>query len=162
MSELRAQSAAGGRRDPGTGGGPPADDGSLRARAARRNRPETIPNHSAAMVRLFAEINRSAAPMLGLVALGLGAVALAWIGVGALATWSAFIVCAIALIYVLPIAFLDGVDSEKAAGAWRRKFVAGDRLLRRRLGLSRPRRCCSRPSRARRPLPFWSCCSFRP
>jgi len=85
--------------------------------------PETIPSHSAAMVRLFAEINRSAAPMLGLVALGLCAITLAWIGAAALATWSAFIVCAIALIYVLPIAFLDGVESEKAAGAWRRKFV---------------------------------------
>ncbi|MGA7199515.1 sensor histidine kinase [Roseiarcus sp.] len=85
--------------------------------------PETIPSHSAAMVRLFAEINRRAAPMLGLVALGLGAITLAWVGAGALVTWSALIACAIALIYVLPIAFLDGVESEKAAGAWRRKFV---------------------------------------
>jgi two-component system, cell cycle sensor histidine kinase PleC len=85
--------------------------------------PDAIPSHSAAMVQLFAEINRSAAPMLGLVALGLCAAALAWIGAGALATWSAFIVCAIALIYALPIAFLDGADSETAAGAWRRKFV---------------------------------------
>ena len=85
--------------------------------------PDAIPSHSAAKVRLFAEINRSAAPMLGLVALGLCAAALAWVGAGALATWSAFIVCAIALIHALPIAFLDGADSEKSAGAWRRKFV---------------------------------------
>jgi two-component system cell cycle sensor histidine kinase PleC len=75
------------------------------------------------MVRLFAEINRSAAPMLGLVALGLCAAALAWIGASAIAIWSAFIVCAIALIYTLPIAFLESVDGEKTAGAWRRKFV---------------------------------------
>ena len=75
--------------------------------------PDAIPSHSAAMVRLFAEINRSAAPMLGLVALGVCAVALAWIGAGALAIWSAFIVCAIALIYALPIAFLDGADRRR-------------------------------------------------
>jgi len=87
------------------------------------SRPEAIPSHSAAMVRLFANINRTAAPMLGLVALGVCAIALAWIGAGAVATWSAFIVCAIALVYALPIAFLDSVDAEKAAGAWRRKFV---------------------------------------
>ncbi len=85
--------------------------------------PEPIPDHSAATVRLFAEINRSAAPMLGLVALGCCAIALAWLGVGALATWSAFIVVAIALLYALPIAFLDSIEAEKAAAAWRRKFV---------------------------------------
>ena len=123
MSELRAQSAARGRREPG----PKAGRRTLIALFGRVRRavngPEAIPSHSAAMVRLFAEINRSAAPMLGLVALALCAITLAWIGAGAVATWSAFIVCAIALIYVLPIAFLDGVESEKAAGAWRRKFV---------------------------------------
>jgi two-component system cell cycle sensor histidine kinase PleC len=75
------------------------------------------------MVRLFAEINRRAAPMLGLAALGLCAVALAWLRAGPLATWSVFIVVAIALIHALPIAFLDGADNEKAAGSWRRKFV---------------------------------------
>ena len=84
---------------------------------------DPIPTHSAAMVRLFAEINRSAATMLGLVALGLCAVALAFLGAGALTIWSAFIVCAIALVYSLPIAFLESVDAEKTAGAWRRKFV---------------------------------------
>src|SRR5271166_4832604 len=123
MSEVRAQSAASGRRGPG----PRAGRRRMIALVRRLRRavagPETIPSHSAAMVRLFAEINRSAAPMLGLVALGLCAVALAFIGAGALAIWSAFIVCAIALVYALPIAFLESVDAEKAAGAWRRKFV---------------------------------------
>ncbi len=85
--------------------------------------PEAIPSRSAALVRLFAEINRTAAPMLGLVALGLCAIALAWIGASAIATWSALIICAISLIYTLPIAFLDSVDGERTAGAWRRKFV---------------------------------------
>ncbi len=85
--------------------------------------PDPVPDHSAAMVRLFAEINRSAAPMLGLVALGCCAIALAWLGAGAITTWVAFIVCAIALLYALPIAFLDSFDAEKAAGSWRRKFV---------------------------------------
>lgn len=93
-----------------------------RAREAM-SRPDAIPSHSAAMVRLFANINRTAAPMLGLVALGVCGIALALIGAGTIATWSAFIVCAIALVYALPIAFLDGVDPDKAAGAWRRKFV---------------------------------------
>ena len=123
MSELRAQKKPAGRGDP---------DVALRRRRMtlelRRARqaligPDTIPTHSAAMVRLFAQINRSAAPMLGLVALGLGAVALAFIRAGALATWSAFIVCAVALVYSLPIAFLESVDAETSAGAWRRKFV---------------------------------------
>ena len=85
--------------------------------------PDPVPNHSAAMVRLFAEINRSAAPMMGLVALGCCAIALAWLKAGALATWAALIVCAIALLYGLPIAFLDSADAEKAAASWRRKFV---------------------------------------
>src|SRR5271166_6325276 len=93
-----------------------------RARLAL-SQPAAVPSHSAAMVRLFANINRTEAPMFGLVALGVCALALASIGAGAIATWSAFIVCAIALVYALPIAFLDSVDGEKAAGAWRRKFV---------------------------------------
>jgi len=123
MSELRAQKGAAGQSN---------QDAAVRrrtmARELRRARQaligaDPIPTHSAAMVRLFAEINRSAAPMLGLVALGFCAVALAFIGAGALAIWSAFIVCAIALVYSLPIAFLESVDAEKAAGAWRRKFV---------------------------------------
>ena len=123
MSEVGAQKGAAGRSDP---------DADMRRRKTtrelRRARQaligrDPIPTHSAAMVRLFAEINRSAAPMLGLVALGLCAVALAFIGAGALAIWSAFVVCAIAIVYSLPIAFLESVDAEKAAGAWRRKFV---------------------------------------
>jgi two-component system, cell cycle sensor histidine kinase PleC len=85
--------------------------------------PDPIPAHSAAMVRLFAQINRSAAPMLGLVALGLSAVALAFIKAGTLAIWSTIIACAVALVYTLPIAFLESVDAEASAGAWRRKFV---------------------------------------
>ena len=113
------------------------------------------------MVRLFAEINRRAAPMLGLVALGLGAITLAWVGAGALVTWSALIACAIALIYVLPIAFLDGVESEKAAGAWRRKFVLATAFWR-RLGLSRAGDArLSRPTPPHRPSPRSSCCSCR-
>src|SRR5271166_3144040 len=123
MSEVRAQSAASGRRGPGPRAGRRRMIALVRRLRRAVTGPETIPSHSAAMVRLFAEINRSAAPMLGLVALGLCAVALAFIGAGALAIWSAFIVCAIALVYALPIAFLESVDAEKAAGAWRRKFV---------------------------------------
>jgi two-component system cell cycle sensor histidine kinase PleC len=75
------------------------------------------------MMRLFARIHRSAAPMLGLVAFGAAAVALRLIGVAALATWAVFIGCAIALVYALPLAFLDNVEADKSTSAWRRKFV---------------------------------------
>ena len=92
---------------------------------ARRSlsEPDAIPTHSTAMVRLFAEINRSATPMLGIIALGVCATALAFIDAGPLTTWITFISCAIAIGYSLPIAFLDSSDKERTAGAWRRKFV---------------------------------------
>ena len=97
----------------------------IQLRQARQSlsEPDVIPSHSAAMVRLFAQINRSATPMLGVVAFGVCAMALAWIDARPLVTWIAFIACAIAIGYVLPIAFLDSGDQEKTAGAWRRKFV---------------------------------------
>jgi two-component system, cell cycle sensor histidine kinase PleC len=85
--------------------------------------PDAIPTQASAMVRLFAEINRSAAPPLSLIALGVCAVALAWIGAGALTIWTTFILCAIGLLYALPIAFLDSVDGEMAARLWRRRFI---------------------------------------
>ena len=82
-----------------------------------------LPRRSGAAARLFAGLNRSSAPMFGLAALGLAALALAGIGASAIATWSAFVVCAVALMYTLPIAFQDRADSEKQARAGRRKFV---------------------------------------
>src|SRR5271155_5639858 len=90
--------------------------------------PYAIPSHSAAMVRLFAEINRSASPMLGIIALGVCATALAWVDAGPLVTWIPFIACAIAIGYALPIAFLDSSEKERTAGAWRRKFVLSTTL----------------------------------
>lgn len=72
---------------------------------------------------LFARIHRDSAPMLGLVALGVAAVALGLVGATALATWGVFIVCAILLVYALPIAFLDSAEPGRNAGAWGRKFV---------------------------------------
>jgi two-component system cell cycle sensor histidine kinase PleC len=97
----------------------------IQLREARRSlsEPDAIPSHSSAMVRLFAEINRSATPMLGIIALGVCATALAWVEAGPLTTWIAFIACAILTGYSLPIAFLDSSDQEKTAGVWRRKFV---------------------------------------
>ena len=97
----------------------------IQLREARRSlsEPDAIPSHSSAMVRLFAEINRSATPMLGIIALGVCATALAWVDASPLVTWVTFISCAIATGYSLPIAFLDSSDKEKTAGAWRRKFV---------------------------------------
>src|SRR5271155_2324018 len=102
----------------------------VQLREARRSlsEPDAIPSHSAAMVRLFAEINRSASPMLGVIALGVCATALVWIDAGPLVTWITFIACAIAIGYALPIAFLDSSEKEKAAGAWRRKFVLSTAL----------------------------------
>jgi two-component system, cell cycle sensor histidine kinase PleC len=102
----------------------------IKLRQARRSlsEPDTIPSHSAAMVRLFAHINRSATPMLGIIALTLCATALAWIDAGPLVTWIMLIACAIAVGYALPIAFLDSGEQEKTAGAWRRKFVLSTAL----------------------------------
>src|SRR5579862_9080663 len=87
----------------------------VQLREARRSlsEPDAIPSHSSAMVRLFAEINRSATPMLGIVALGVCATALAWLDASPLVTWLAFISCAIATGYALPIAFLDSTGKEK-------------------------------------------------
>ena len=67
----------------------------VQLREARRSlsEPDAIPSHSAAMVRLFAEINRSASPMLGVIALGVCATALAWVDAGPLVTWITFIAC---------------------------------------------------------------------
>src|SRR5271169_6395205 len=103
---------------------------SIQLRQARRSlsEPDAVPSHSAAMVRLFAEINRSASPMLGIIALGVCATALAWVDAGPLMTWITFIACAIAIGYALPIAFLDSSEKEKAAAAWRRKFVLSTTL----------------------------------
>src|ERR1700734_209288 len=105
MSDVGADLAGGGR------GGPPDVAArrrkmSIQLRQARRSlsEPDAVPSHSAAMVRLFAEINRSASPMLGIIALGVCATALAWIEAGPLATWIAFITCAILSGYSLPIA----------------------------------------------------------
>src|SRR6185437_6743917 len=71
----------------------------IQLREARRSlsEPDAIPSHSTAMVRLFAEINRSATPMLGIVALGVSAIALALIGARPLTTWITFISCAMAI-----------------------------------------------------------------
>jgi hypothetical protein len=70
----------------------------LQLREARRSlsEPDAIPSHSTAMVRLFAEINRSATPMLGIIALGVCGMALAFIDAGPLTTWLTVISCAIA------------------------------------------------------------------
>ncbi len=76
-----------------------------------------------AMLRLFAEINRSAAPILGLIMLGFCAVLLAFVGAGPLAIWSAFIACSIALLSSLSVGFFEGFEVETGAGAWRRRFV---------------------------------------
>jgi two-component system cell cycle sensor histidine kinase PleC len=122
----------------GSGSGPKTDSEAaarrrkmtIQLREARRSlsEPDAIPSHSTAMVRLFAEINRRATPMLGIIALGICATALAFIDAGSLATWITFICCAIAIGYWLPIAFLDGSDKDKTAGVWRRKFVLSTAL----------------------------------
>ena len=97
--------------------------GDLSARARALGEPEAVPTDSVATTRLFAQINRKAAPMLGLAALGTVGFALSLIGAQAVVVWAAFIGCAIVLVYALPIAFLDSVEAENGAAAWRRKFV---------------------------------------
>ena len=124
MSGSRSQSGTDGGRDPGRAA---YRRRGWKARLERARRllssPAAGSGRSPAMARLFAGINRSGAPMFGLLALGLAAIALTWIGASAIAAWSAFVVCAVALIYTLPIAFLDSIDGEQRARAWRRKFV---------------------------------------
>src|ERR1700723_2587694 len=68
----------------------------IQLREARRSlsEPDAIPSHSSAMVRLFAEINRSATPMLGVIVLGVCAMALVWVGARPLTTFITFITCA--------------------------------------------------------------------
>ncbi len=123
MNESRAQSGAGGRSDPDAATRRRKMSLELKRARQKLTGPEAAPTHSAAMLRLFAQINRSSAPMLGLVALGTAAVALSLIGAGALATWAVFIACAVGLVYALPVAFLDNAEAEKGAVAWRGKFV---------------------------------------
>jgi two-component system cell cycle sensor histidine kinase PleC len=60
--------------------------------------------------------------MLGIIALGVCATALAWLQAGPLATWIAFIACAILTGYSLPIAFLDSSDQEGGGLAQVRVF----------------------------------------
>src|ERR1700744_6815127 len=88
-SGVRADSEAAARRRKMT----------IQLREARRSlsEPDAIPSHSSAMVRLFAEINRSLTPMLGIIALGVCATALAFIDAGPLTTWITLISCAIAI-----------------------------------------------------------------
>src|SRR6185437_552807 len=76
----------------------------IQLREARRSlsEPDAIPSHSTAMVRLFAEINRSATPMLGIVALGICGTALAFLDARPLATWITIITFAIAAGAALP------------------------------------------------------------
>ncbi len=123
MSERKAQIGTGGGTVPGA--------------AARRRRmgvevrrarqiltgPEGSPAEQAAALRLFALINHEAAPMLGLVALGTAGVALGFVDAPELATWAVLVVCAVGLVYALPIAFLDSGDPGRSAGAWARKFI---------------------------------------
>ena len=162
MSESRAESGTGGRRDPQVAARRRRMSLELRRARQKLTGPEAAPPHSVGRMRLFAQIHRSAAPMLGLVALGTAAVALRLIGAAALATWAVFIGCAIGLVYALPLAFLDNGEADKSAGAWRRKFVLGDGLLRIRLDLSHCRAPAVGASRTRRPSPCWSCCWRRP
>ena len=123
MNESNAQSEAGGRTDPDVWARRRRMNLELRRARQILTGPETAPTHSVAPMRLFAQINRNSAPMLGLVALGTAALALSLIGAGLVATWAAFIGCAVGLVYALPVAFLDNVETEKGAAAWRRKFV---------------------------------------
>jgi two-component system, cell cycle sensor histidine kinase PleC len=123
MNEWKAQSGAGGRTDPDAATRRRKMSQELRRARQNLTGPQAAPTHSAAMTRLFAQVNRNAAPMLGLVALGTAALALRLIGAGALATWAVFVACAIGLVYALPAAFLDNVEADKEMVVWRRKFV---------------------------------------
>ena len=93
------------------------------ARETLTSTPDAISRQALAMVRLFAQSIRSATPMLGAIALAIGATTLFWIDPGVLAKWLVFQAGALAIVYGLSIAFLDRPDEEKSAAAWRRKFI---------------------------------------
>ena len=122
MSELKTQSRAGGRIDPDVAARRRKMTIELRRARQILTGPEA-PTHSAAMTQLFAQINRNAGPMLGLVALGAAGAALGMIGAAPVAIWALFIGCAVSLVYALPIAFLENGEADKSGAAWRSKFV---------------------------------------
>jgi two-component system, cell cycle sensor histidine kinase PleC len=129
MSEVEARRVGGGSKsDPEAAARRRKMNFQLRQARRSLSEPDAIPSRSSAMVRLFAEINRSATPMLGIMALGVCATALAWMEAGPLVAWMALIACAMAIGYALPVAFLDSAEQEKSAGVWRRKFVLSTAL----------------------------------
>ncbi len=122
MIESKTQSRAGGRIDPDVAARRRKMTTELRRARQILTGPEA-PSHSAAMTQLFAQINRNAGPMLGLVALGAAGAALGMIGAAPVAIWALFIGCAVSLVYALPIAFLENGEADKSGTAWRSKFV---------------------------------------
>ena len=123
MSELKTQSGTGGRIDPDVAARRRKMTIELRRTRQILTGPKASPTHSAAMTQLFARINRNTGPILGLVALGVAGAALGIIGAGPLVTWALFIGCAVSLVYLLPIAFLENGEVDNSGTAWRNKFV---------------------------------------
>ena len=80
----------------------------------------------ASLARLFANSVTSAAPVMALVALAVGAIACAWVPPIKVVTWGVLLVASLAVRYGLAVAYLDLPEQEKVSPSWRRKFIAAE------------------------------------
>ena len=80
----------------------------------------------ASLARLFANSVASAAPVMALVALAVGAIACTWVPPTKVVTWGVLLVASLAVRYGLAVAYLDLPEPEKLSPSWRRKFIAAE------------------------------------
>src|SRR5271163_753626 len=80
----------------------------------------------ASLARLFAQSVMSATGAMALVEIAVGATACLWVPAPRIIFWAALLGIALAVRYGLGAAFGAASDSDKAFGAWRRKFIAAE------------------------------------
>ena len=80
----------------------------------------------ASLARLFANSVAGATPAMALVALAVGAIAFYWVPAPKVVSWGVLLAVSLAVRYGLAITFLDQLEPEKAAPAWRRKFIVAE------------------------------------
>ena len=78
------------------------------------------------LARLFANSIAGATPAMALVALAVGGIACYWVPAAKVVSWGVLLAASLAVRYGLAVAFLDLAEPEKAAPAWRRKFIASE------------------------------------
>ena len=80
------------------------------------------------LLRLFAQGHRSAAPVMCLLVIAIGASAFMWVPLNMVMGWAALVCSAMALSYGFSVSFLDSNVDEAAAASWRLKFVLAESL----------------------------------